>query len=56
MVNPYDIEEVADSLHRALSMDLSERKMMMSGLRNIVRKNNIYKWASKFLGYYNNII
>jgi trehalose 6-phosphate synthase/phosphatase len=56
MVNPYDIEEVADSLHRALCMDLNERKMMMSGLRNIVRKNDIYKWASKFLDYYNNII
>lgn len=55
MVNPYDIEEVADALRRALSLHSSTRKKMMSGLREVVKKNNIYLWADKFLNYNNDI-
>lgn len=52
LVNPYDIEEVADALRRAMSMHKDTRKKMMSGLRKAVKKNNIYVWADKFLNYY----
>ena len=55
MVNPYDIEEVADSLRKALNMHGATIKKMMSGLRDIVRENDIYSWVSKFLNYNNDI-
>ena len=55
MVNPYDIEEVADSLRKALNMHSATIKKMMSGLRDIVRENDIYSWVSKFLNYNNDI-
>ena len=55
MVNPYDIEEVADSIRRALGLHSSTRKKMMSGLRDIVRENDIYQWVGKFLNYYNDV-
>ena len=49
MVNPYDIEEVAESINTALNLHWNTKKMMMSKLRKIVRNNNTYDWANKFL-------
>ncbi|MBN2073131.1 MAG: trehalose-6-phosphate synthase, partial [Actinobacteria bacterium] len=50
-VNPFDIEEVADSIKKALRMHASTRKKLMSGLRKIVRENDIYEWANNFIRY-----
>jgi len=50
-VNPYDIEEVADSINEALNMHGSTKKMLISKLRKIVQKNDIYAWANNFLNY-----
>jgi trehalose-6-phosphate synthase len=50
-VNPYDIEEVADSINEALNMHGSTKKMNISRLRKIVKKNDIYAWANNFLNY-----
>ncbi|MEA2015113.1 MAG: trehalose-6-phosphate synthase [Actinomycetota bacterium] len=55
MVNPYDIDEVADSINIALNIHWSTRKKMISNLRNIVRENDIFHWASSFLNYYKKI-
>jgi trehalose 6-phosphate synthase len=52
MINPYDVEEVADTLKKALGMHGSTRKKMMQGLREQVKENNIFVWADKFLHYY----
>ena len=51
LVNPYDIEEVADSINKALNMHGNTKKMMISGLRKIVQKNDIYTWANNFINY-----
>lgn len=50
LVNPYDIEEVADALNAACQLPQLERKMRMHKLRDNVRRNNISFWVDSFLG------
>ena len=51
MINPYDIEEVADAINEALNIHGNTKNMLMSKLRRIVMKNDIYAWANNFLNY-----
>lgn len=50
LVNPYDIEEVANALYAACQLPVLERKMRMHKLRENVRRNNISTWVDGFLG------
>jgi trehalose 6-phosphate synthase len=50
LVNPYDIEQMAEAVHAALSMPPSERQARMARLRQTVREHNIYRWAGQLLG------
>jgi len=50
LVNPYDIDEVADALNAACQLPLSARKTRMHKLRENVRRNNISVWVDSFLG------
>ena len=50
IVNPYDTEELANSIHRALEMSPEERRMRMQRMRATVRERNIYRWAGSFIG------
>ena len=49
IVNPYWIEEVADALHRALSMSADEQRVRMRSLRALVADFNVYRWAGRML-------
>jgi trehalose-6-phosphate synthase len=49
IVNPYDIEDMADALHRALSMKEEERRRRMHDLREVVRDRNVYRWAANII-------
>ena len=49
LVNPYDIDECAHSLHFALTMPAEERRQRMERLRAIVTEKNVYAWAGSFL-------
>ncbi len=49
IVNPYDVEQLADSIKRALEMPKDERKLRMQKMRDIISKNNVYNWAGRFL-------
>lgn len=49
LVNPYDIEGVADAIHRAYRMSRAKRRDRMKSLRRSVRKNDIYRWVATFL-------
>lgn len=49
LVNPYDREGVSKSIHQALIMPQEERHLRMQSLREGVRKENVYKWASSIL-------
>jgi trehalose 6-phosphate synthase len=55
IINPYDIEENADALHTALSMDTNQQTMRMKRLRQTVSTNNVYNWAAMFLNEVHNI-
>jgi len=49
LVNPYDIEGMADAIHRAYLMDQGERELRMRKLRKTVRKRDIFWWLNAFL-------
>ena len=46
IVNPYDIEQLAEAIRFALVMDPSERSARMHRMRQIVKNFNIYRWAA----------
>ncbi len=50
IVNPYDTEEMADALHRALEMSPEERRIRMQRMRTTVKERNIYRWAGSLIG------
>jgi len=49
LVNPYDIEAVADEIKRACEMDIDERKARMRRLRRSIRKHDIFWWVDLFM-------
>ncbi|HEY7363840.1 MAG TPA: trehalose-6-phosphate synthase [Methylomirabilota bacterium] len=49
LVNPYDIEDTAAAIRRAIEMPESERRARMSRLRAQVQEQNIYRWAGRLL-------
>jgi trehalose-6-phosphate synthase len=49
LVNPFAIDEMADSILRALTMPPEERRRRMQRLRAATAENNIYRWAGKIL-------
>jgi trehalose 6-phosphate synthase/phosphatase len=49
LVNPYDIDGVADAMARALTLDDEERHERMRRLRTAVSRTSIHGWARQFL-------
>lgn len=49
LVNPYDIEGVANTLNRAYHMGTDERRCRMRRLRNSIHKHDIFWWVERFL-------
>ena len=48
-INPYDTEEMAESIRRALEMGPEERRMRMQRMRVTIREHNVYHWAGKLI-------
>ncbi len=48
-VNPFDIQEQADTIYRALTMDPEERRLRATRLREIVRERDPGVWISEQL-------
>jgi trehalose 6-phosphate synthase/phosphatase len=48
-VNPYDLDALAATIQRALTMPRDERRERMKALRHRVRENDVDRWASDFL-------
>jgi trehalose 6-phosphate synthase len=44
-VNPFDIQELADSIHAALTMDREERARRLQGLKEIVTRRDPGDWV-----------
>ena len=49
MVNPYDSEEIAEAIHKGLTMSLAERQQRWRALYRDVTQNTAANWAEKFL-------
>jgi len=49
LVNPYDIEGVADAIHRAFTMGDTQRRAGMRHLRRTIREQDIFWWVDSFL-------
>jgi trehalose-6-phosphate synthase len=48
-VNPYDIEQVAETIRRALEMPQEERHARMQQMRRTVKEHNVYRWAAELI-------
>jgi trehalose 6-phosphate synthase/phosphatase len=49
LVNPNDFEAVGRVIQQAMRMDPEEKRRRMHHLREIVAKENVYRWARRFL-------
>ena len=49
LVNPYDIDETAEALRRALEMEPEEKEQRMHRMRRTVKENNVYRWAANLV-------
>ena len=49
LINPYDIEGVADAIYKAYTTSREERRIRMHKLRQSIRKTDIYWWVNSFL-------
>ena len=48
-MNPYEMENVADTLNRALEMPLDERQLRMFQLKKREKKMDVDAWVQAFL-------
>ncbi|MBW8876741.1 MAG: trehalose-6-phosphate synthase [Acidobacteria bacterium] len=49
LVNPHDIEGMADALKAAFDMSDDERRRRMAGMREILREQDIFWWVDYYL-------
>lgn len=49
IVNPYNIEQMADALHASLTMPVAMQTKRMKRMREKVRMNNVYRWSADLL-------
>jgi trehalose 6-phosphate synthase len=49
IVNPYDVEQLAEAIRFALEMDPEERRARMQRMRRVVKEQNIYRWAGNLI-------
>jgi trehalose 6-phosphate synthase len=49
LINPYDVQQLAGAIHRALEMPEAEQASRMRRMRQVVHEYNIYRWAANLL-------
>ncbi|MHB1336280.1 MAG: alpha,alpha-trehalose-phosphate synthase (UDP-forming) [Candidatus Humimicrobiaceae bacterium] len=52
LVNPYDIEEIANKIKLALEFDEKEKVQNMLALQEQVKQNDVFKWCKNLLNYF----
>ena len=55
IVNPYDVEGLAEAIKEALEMPYAKRKQRMNRLKEKVKKHDIYWWLETFLSEWRSI-
>ena len=48
-VNPYHVDQCADTFDRALRMPTDEQRVRMRSMRRLVQEHNVYRWAGAML-------
>lgn len=48
LVNPHDVEALADSMARALNMSPAEQSTRMRSMREALKRNDVHHWADRF--------
>jgi len=49
IVNPYDEDDVADALHRGLTMPIEERKTRFGAMLARLRRHDVHAWRNDYL-------
>jgi trehalose 6-phosphate synthase len=49
LVNPYDVEGLADAYEQAISMSPDEQRRRMGALRRTVQEHDVHAWARSFV-------
>jgi trehalose 6-phosphate synthase/phosphatase len=49
LVNPHDIEAIADAIRTAFFMDSAERRARMRRMRTSIKEYDVFKWVDTFL-------
>jgi len=49
LVNPYDVDQVANAIFQALEFNEEEQSVRMTRMRKMVYEHNIYRWAANLL-------
>jgi trehalose 6-phosphate synthase len=49
LVNPYDIEQMAETILQVFRMSQAERSTRMKRMRRVVRNENVFWWVDSFL-------
>ena len=53
LVNPFDTQGMAKSMHQALTMSLSERKERYQSMMDVLQQHSIFDWTRSFLNQLN---
>jgi trehalose 6-phosphate synthase/phosphatase len=48
LVNPFDTEALADTMHAALRCGLGEQQVCMARLRESIQKHDVFHWSKRF--------
>jgi trehalose-6-phosphate synthase len=49
LINPYDSQQLAESIHQALVMNDDQQGLRMARMRKSVKEHNVYRWAANLL-------
>ena len=49
IINPYDLDQVAEAIHYALTMEPGEQRDRMTRMREVVQEHNVYRWAANLI-------
>jgi len=49
LVNPYDVDQLAQAIRQGLEFDEEEQATRMNRMRKNIYENNVYRWAAHLL-------
>jgi len=49
IVNPYDIDQVAEAIRYAVTMEPEEQQARMGRMRQTLQEHNVYRWAANLV-------